>query len=186
MAKSPWTLLFRRWGGRQWRCLVLWAFLTLGLAVSAWFLLPRICRQPPGGSDVAINLFAEASAPFHGIHILPRELSEQTPIRWLLGPVAGVRFYAAREQSRQLRFKLYSPFPSQAIVVYLNGAPLAQFAVTRPGPWLAGAMERDVAIDVNKGLNEIAFAFSRHNGQPETLLGDGRPLAAVLLALDIS
>lgn len=185
MARSSWAWPPGFKIGRQRRCLFLWAFLALGLAGSAWFLLP-ICRQPPGGGQVAINLFAEASAPFHGIHIQPRELSEQTPIRWLLGPVAGLRFYAAREQLRQLRFKLYSPFPAQVIVVYLNGAALAQFEVTRPGPWLQGVMEGDLPIAVTKGLNEIVFSFSRHNGQPETLLDDARPLAAVLLALDVS
>ncbi|EKO40068.1 MAG: hypothetical protein B193_1225 [Solidesulfovibrio magneticus str. Maddingley MBC34] len=186
MARSSWAWPLRLGSGRQGRCLLLWALLALGLAGSAWFFLPRLCLQPQGGKAAPINLFAEDSAPFHSIHIQPRELSERTTIRWLLGPVAGLRFYAAREQSRQLRFKLYSPFPSQVIVVHLNGAALAQFDVTRPGPWLQGAMERDVAIQVRKGINEIVFSFSRHNGQPETLLDDGRPLAAVLLALDIS
>lgn len=131
-----------------------------------------------------IDLIAGPTSDYRTINVFPLECNAATTYRWVLGGIAGVRFHAVQPGEAWLSLGLRSPFPGQRIEVLLNGVRVCDLTN-------ADAESQDAALSVESrvalrsGQNEVVFASSAYNGNPQRLLNDDRPLAFMLDRLSI-
>gem|GEM_PF-6699440 len=160
----------RRWG--------LW----LGGGVSLVLLLGLVLSQKKAVAFAEVDLFSGAPCQYRTINIFPPEQDAGGgTFRWVLGRVAGVRFYSQNPAPSRLRLALRGVFPDQRIGVLLNGSPAGEIVAASGN----ATQVLDMPVALRKGLNELAFVSSVYNGVPARLLNDDRPLAFMLQRLTI-